>query len=216
MEASFDSFIVQQSPKNLKYGLLSITPESRYSSLMPWHFKQVYDIVWNETKGIKINTVVDANAHIGVDSILFRLLFPTAEITSIEMDKNTFGQLQKNVNKLAMITNIKNVKSVNTLNMDCLDYVYDAQYEFVYFDPPWNDLDYKSKTITDLYLSGVALSEIVNKVLEQQKGLVCIKLPYNVDLNQYKEKINCKYFKSYNIYTSPKKVKISYVLVFIK
>lgn len=215
MEASFDDFIVNQSPRNLNYRLLSITDKSRYSSLMPWHVDQVKNIFLQETKGMVIGHIVDANAHIGVDSILFRLVYPNADITSIELDDDTFIQLEKNVNKLHLITNNKNVKGIASLHMDCLDYIFNHNYDLIYFDPPWNDSDYKSKTIDDLYLSGEALSTIVNDVLEINQCIVCIKLPANVNLTNYKKKINANYFRTYNVYTTPKKVKVSYVLVFI-
>ena len=35
MKLSFDQFIIDQSPPDLNYGLLSVVPSSRYSSLMP-------------------------------------------------------------------------------------------------------------------------------------------------------------------------------------
>jgi len=212
----FDEYIINQSPKNLNYGLLSITDKSRYSSLMPWHIEQVKAIFTQETKEYDINVIVDANAHIGVDSILFRLMYPNAKITSIELDDTTYLQLEKNVKNLAAITNNKKVKPIKTLHMDCLDYIFDNTYDLLYFDPPWNDLEYKNKNIDDLYLSGRALSDIVNEVINLNECIVCIKLPANINLTTYKKKIYATYFHSHNIYTADKKDKISYVLVFIQ
>lgn len=222
MEPSFESFITNQSPKNLNYKHLSITEKSRYSSLMPWHFDQVRSIFLQETKGLNIKHIVDANAHIGVDAILFRIVYPNANITAIELDNNTFVQLEKNISKLPLITGNANVRTIVPVHMDCLDYIFDQKilinypYDLIYFDPPWNDADYKSKNLEDLYLSEESLSDIVNNVLENLPCLICIKLPVNINLTLYRKKINAEYFRSYNIYTTPKKVKVSYVLVFIQ
>lgn len=213
MEARFDSYIVQKSPPDLNYGLLSITNESRYSSLMPWHLQQVRNIIINETRYLTVNNLVDANAHIGVDSILFRLIFPNANITSIELNPNTYQQLVKNMNNIDNIVG-RHVKPIQILNMDCLDYIYNYNYDLVYFDPPWNDADYKQKNIYDLYLSNISLSSIVNSLMG--RCCVIVKLPYNLNIHSFRNNIQCNYFKVYNIYTSNDRKKISYILVFIQ
>lgn len=214
MDPRFESYINSKSPRELNYGLLNITDKSRYSSLMPWHYEQVKNIIQNETQYLNIGKIVDANAHIGVDSILLRNIYPNADITAIELDNNTFVQLQKNMNNLNKIVG-KATKPIEALHMDCLDYIYDYEYDLIYFDPPWNDADYKSKVIIDdLYLSGQSMSSIVQSLI----GYCCIivKLPYNINIHFFRSQIQCNYFKVYNIYTSNDNKKVSYLLVFIQ
>lgn len=213
MEPRFESYIVQKSPPDLNYGLLNITNQSRYSSLMPWHLQQVKNIIQNETRYLTVDSLVDANAHIGVDSILFRLIFPNTDITSIELNPNTYQQLVKNMNNISVIVGHR-VKPIQTLNMDCLDYIYNNNYDLIYFDPPWNDSDYKSKQINDLYLSNISLTSIVNSLMGE--CCVIVKLPYNINIHSFRNQIQCNYFKVYNIYTSNDQKKISYLLAFIQ
>lgn len=166
---AFDTFIVDKSPKNLNYKYLSITDQSRYSSLMPWHYDQVSNIFLKETKGMDINHIVDANAHIGVDSIMFRNIYPDADITAIELDKDTFGQLEKNIQKLSLITNKKKVKTIEALNMDCLDYIFK------------NDNSISNNDVTDEEILPASIEDLIiqdfgedDDIYEQRKDITLI------------------------------------------
>jgi hypothetical protein len=213
----FDQYIINQSPLDLNYGELLITNESRYSSLMPWHIDQVSQIVLQETYGLNINQIVDNNAHIGVDSILFRLLFPDANILSIELNPQTFNLLQQNVNHLNQIINQQHVKPIDVVNDDCLNYV-GFKTDIQFYDPPWG-IDYQKYNKMNLYLSNIDLGYIVNNVLRVNPCLIILKLPFNIDMQSLWNKIIYNipyqlYFNSYNIYTQSGK--LSYILAFIK
>jgi predicted RNA methylase len=213
MHQRFEQFIIKESPKNLNYGLIEITSESKYSSLMPWHIEQVSNLIKLETKNIKVNKIVDCNAHIGVDTILFRLLFPNTNITAIELNELTYSILINNINNINLITNQTN-KSIEPLNIDCLDYIFYNEVDIMYFDPPWGGPNYNEIADINLYLSGYELTEIISDVFLVYNCLIIIKLPRNIDIYNYKQKFNNHYFKTYNIYT--KNNKISYILAFIK
>jgi hypothetical protein len=212
----FDTYIIKQSPSDLNYGQLNITRESRYSSLMPWHINQVKQAILYETQNLQINTIVDCNAHIGVDTILFRLLFKEANITSIELNKQTYDVLEQNVNNLQNIVG-DHVKNINVVHDDCLNYIFTNQYDLVYIDPPWSNSCYKQEKKINLYLSKLHLGDIINNILRINKCLVIVKLPFNIDFPTLWNKITFNINNlSYNIHQilTPSG-KISYLLMFI-
>lgn len=218
MEKHFDHYIVKQSPPYLNYGLLKITDESRYSSLMPWHIDQVCQCILDETQNMIVNHIIDCNAHIGVDTILLRLLFSHADITAIELNPNTYQILKENMNNIDIITNDEDIKNINVINDDCLNYSM-TPANIRYYDPPWQGTGYKQNEKINLYLSNIDIGVIVNTVLKYNPCLIILKLPYNIDMVSLYNKISYGlnyqiYFKTYNIYTSSGK--LSYILAFIR
>jgi len=217
MKSSFDTYITKLSPKNFNYNELIIADDSRYSCLMPWHYEQVNKILLFETKYLNISSIIDATGNIGCDSILFRLLFPDAEITTIELNTNTFNILNQNMNNLTKITNT-NVKKIKTLNMNCLDYIYDNDADMIYVDPPWEGESYKQNQYFNLCLSGYEIGNIVNSLLYNYT-LIVAKLPVNFDYHKFKSQVMYNinqpiYISYYTINTSSGKA--SYVLSFIR
>jgi predicted RNA methylase len=217
----FDNFIVQQSPPNLDYGQLSISAESRYSSLMPWHIDQVRQCILTETKDLLINNIIDATAHIGIDTILLRLLYPEATIVAIEISPQIHKLLQQNVDNLPLITNDPHVKTILTRNVDSIDYIFNKYFDLnnvdlLYFDPPWGE-DYQKK-VMNVTLSNYHIGDIVNDIIATYRTLVVVKLPYNVDLEDFERRAFKDiegYYNIYSIYTpSLKNPKISYMLAF--
>lgn len=217
----FDKYIIDQSPPDLNYGLLKVVPASRYSSAMPWHIDQVADIIQNETKNENIHTITDACANIGVDTILFRLLFPYQDIVAIELNMNTFKVLQENMDNICTITS-KYRKPIIVKNMDCLDYIYNnpsgdkspSSTDLVYFDPPWPE-NYKQGTI-DLYLSGQHLGSVIHQLLIKNPCLVIVKLPFNMNIPAFEYHIGNANIHYYTIYTLGRNPKIAYELAFIR
>jgi predicted RNA methylase len=215
--STFDNFIIAQSKPYFNYKHIKMVPESRYSSLMPWHIDQVSECVLKETEHLKINNIIDATAHIGVDTILFRLLFPTATIVAIELDQNVYQLLQHNINNINLITN-SDTKSIITKNVDSLQYIFNPYFDLnnvdlIYFDPPWGDA--YTQPSMDLTLSGHHMGDIVNDIILNSNTLVVVKMPYNIDLQAFKDRAFKNidgYFNLYNIYTKNKKV--SYMLAF--
>jgi len=211
----FDQYIVNQSPADLDYGQFVVAQESRYSSLMPWHIDQVKNIILKETKNVTINTILDCNAHIGVDTILFRLLFPSSDMTAIELNPQTYSLLVQNCQNRNNIVGHE-VKDIKVLNDDCLNHVH-QDVDLIYFDPPWGQ-QYTQYDKINLYLSGVNVGDVINQVLRHHASLVVLKLPYNIDLTTLWTKITYQLpFLTNHLYRilTPSG-KISYLLMFIK
>lgn len=215
---SFDKYITEQSPDDFNYRQLVVSNDSRYSCIMPWHLDQVTNSFLYETQNLYINDIIDSTGNIGCDSILLRLIYPDSNITTIELNKNTYDLLVVNMNNLKNITH-ENVKEIKTLNMDCLNYIYENVVDMIYVDPPWDGKDYKSQKYHDLKLSGIDIGKIVNKLLIRNSGLIVVKLPSNIDYKKYEMQVMFNltrpiYINYHTIYTDSGKV--SYILSFIR
>ena len=212
----FEEFIIEKSPSNFDYNELIVAKNSRYSSLMPWHIKEVSRCFIDETQHLSIRKIVDSTANIGCDSILFRLLYPQSDITAIELDNETFKLLRDNMNNIGNITH-SIVKHIDVLNMDCLDYIFNHESDMIYLDPVWGQ-DYKKNKYMAIYLSDHEIGTVVNQLLKKNPCLIVVKLPYNIDYVKFQSQVinninQPVYINTHNIYTTKK---ISYMLSFIR
>ena len=223
----FDDYIVNQSPPDFNYGELTVVPSSRYSSMLPWFIDQVSDQLSYQLnqEALLLNRpvvdIIDCTGNIGCDTILFRLLLPDADITVLENDEETFNALQENMNHLDRITSDPDVKEIEAININCLDYIYNNQTDVMYFDPPWGGTSYKNNKYINLYLSknGVdySIGTIINQVLKENPCLVILKSPYNFNYIQFVEEVSAGlHLDIQNVDIKAPSGKISYVLSFIR
>ncbi|HSW76904.1 MAG TPA: hypothetical protein VLG50_07650 [Candidatus Saccharimonadales bacterium] len=211
----FDNYIINLSPHDFDYRYISVVKdESRYSSLMPWHISQVKNCITHFTNDISFDGIIDATAHIGCDTILFRLLFPNLPITAIEKNENTFDILKKNMNNLCQIVH-HDIRGIDIIHQDCTDYLMnrDLSRKLIYIDPPWNGTDYKLKTCIDLHLSSYHVVDFINCLLCQNSALIIVKLPSNFNFKSFNY-IKDVVITYHNIVTQNNK--ISYILGFIR
>lgn len=124
----------------------------------------------------KYYTIVDGTAGIGGNTISFSKYF--SKVISYEINKNRFNMLANNLK----IYNLKNTEIYNC----------DSTIEFVnshvyFFDPPWGGPEYKKTKNLKLKLSKNKLIDIINRIKSiNNKAKICFKLPYNYDLNEFK------------------------------
>jgi hypothetical protein len=62
----------------------------------------------------------------------------------------------------------------------------DLDFNLIFLDPPWGGPNYKSKKILTLEMDNIGLKEIT-KTLKLKGKIVVWKLPYNYDMNDFKE-----------------------------
>lgn len=215
----FDTYITAQSTNTMNYNHLAIHKDSRHSSIMPWHLEQVRKAIAYELSDTPFHTIVDCNAHIGADCMVFHSLFPCIPITAIEMDKEVVKILQTNVENVNRISNTPTLVPITVIQDDCIHYLThnDVSDTVVYFDPPWG-VDYKQNQKMNLYLSGLHLGDVVNFVLFNGPAMVIVKVPANFDFQEFDKRIDYEVdCKQYNIVTPSKRsYNISYTLLFIK
>lgn len=134
--------------------------------------------------------IVDATAHVGVDSAVLAHSFPQAKITAIEYDPDVYKILNANLERHGYSDR------VDALNESSADYFLrhggEPDADLVYFDPPWGGPGYKKTS--DLYLrssqgKGVPVSKVVNAVLGSSDALVVLKTPHNFDYRAFERRL---------------------------
>ena len=177
-ETVFDEMVLKDSDRVniLDYRKLKASSNSAFSSLLPKHIQQV-ERVFNDWFDVSdSSTIVDATAHIGVDSIHFATMFKHATIESYEIDKNVAGLLTKNVKTFSLSDRI-HVHPMNFLQSQLPDNVL-----YVYIDAPWGGRDYKKMPADsfELFLGQYNIKEIAKRLLLSQKTKsVVLKVPRN-------------------------------------
>jgi hypothetical protein len=170
----FHPSILQDRVEGFDFSLFHTNSESQYSSLLPKHVKQVNDIMkkWFTNP----RHIVDATAHIGVDTVHFAKMFPTATIDSFEVNKKTFDLLIKNVDAFKLKSKIQPHHS------SFIDANLDHKSSFVYIDAPWGGKSYKDVDMGEfeLYLDAINIKEIARRlIVSGNTDTVVLKVPRN-------------------------------------
>ena len=151
----FDKTITARYPRYKKF---VVVPSSAYSVLKPWQEPQVTKILntWFPTTSA-IQAVVDATAHIGVDTIHLSDTFPTAMVDAYEIVPMTYDALVKNIRAFG-----KQNKITPHLE-DITTWVPTKSIDLLYVDPPWGGEDYANLPSIDLYLQAEGVEPDENK-----------------------------------------------------
>jgi hypothetical protein len=183
----FESWIVEAARKNtnIRYDLIeTVGQESRYSSLLPHHIPKVTSAFIREIPSA--NSILDATAHIGVDSLNFINMYPNCQLTAIEIDQKTASVLGRNLNNIDAILG-KRVPNRPVVivgsSISYLESYIGPQFDFVYFDPPWGGPNYKNIPKLELQLDNNPISYIIQWVFN--KGItrkIVVKLPMNANI----------------------------------
>lgn len=192
----------------IPYARLSITNDSLFWSLMPWHIDSVADAFRREYPESPPRKISDRTAHVGVDMLHLSRLFPGAMMEGYEKCPDTFCLLEDNVKRLAL-----DCKKW-TLKCGCgAQDGPDAETDLVYLDPNWGGSDYKSKSAMELYLGDTSVSDLIVAWLDKgKKGLkICLKAPINWDGHQ---KLQDRQNIKYRIYRVLNGQRLSYNLFF--
>jgi 16S rRNA G966 N2-methylase RsmD len=121
--------------------------------------------------------IMDCTSGLGGNTFSFSKYFK--KVISIELDKNRYNMLKKNINH----NNIKNVKMYND---DCVKFLR-KKTDAYFFDPPWGGPDYKLKESISIKLSNKSLYEIVKIIRKYNNGLIFFKLPFNYNMSEFNE-----------------------------
>jgi predicted RNA methylase len=185
--------------------LTSLNPEykdfvsvesSEYSSLKPWEKPQVSSIYkkWFSQPNL-IKRIVDASAHIGVDTIHMAELFPEATIDAFEIIPETTLALQKNV---------KTKKLENRITVhyeDSTVWIPTHNIDIIYIDPPWGGKGYQDIYSLDLYMQSEQSMKVpdknINFIIDRwmETGFVrnvILKVPFNFNKNYIKNRYDVK------------------------
>ncbi len=228
----FGEWIVKSSKgTGIDYGRFDTI--DNFSSLMPYQIKSVSDFFKKEMPSASY--IVDANGHIGCDSVNFSRLYPEAKIDSCEIDKKTFDVLKENIRRMyqrGAPLNRENIQLLSAINIypvnkDSIKYINELEKaDMIYFDPPWDGKDYKLKERMDLFMTTdgkqKSIGEIVKDVFEKEKTKdIFLKLPFNFDMESFKKTVDSEKITRKLVYTSAKipnfkKTGIAFILLHIK
>jgi hypothetical protein len=190
MSSKFSQYIIRASReiKNcIDYNIfVTAGEESNYSCLLPWQIKQVSSALLEEFKEFKNSRIIDANAHIGCDTVNFLKIFPLAHITAIEINPIAFKCLTANIASLSedmqKRTCLRLGDAINIIPT-LISHDHDRGH-VVYFDPPWGGPDYKKHKKLHLYLGKKNIIDYIVELLsfpDKKCSMVIFKAPYNFD-----------------------------------
>lgn len=183
----FEDWILADASRNtnIRYDLIETAgQESRYSSLLPHHIKLVNAAFKSEIDDA--NIILDATAHIGVDSLNFINMYPNCQLTAIEINQNTANILARNLTNADSILGKQVINRPVVMIGSCISYLDSytgPNFDFIYFDPPWGGPNYKDIKNLELELDNNPISYIIPWIFN--KGVtrrVVVKLPKNADI----------------------------------
>lgn len=210
---TFSSDIIAESKKTpgcFDYTKLCIVESSPYSCLMPAHAKRTAEII-EHSLGKPPTTFIDATANIGCDTINFCNKFNISRGISIEVNKDAYECLKKNIEAF-INTQKASTNKYFAFNENCLDFIkgFKLQTDFVYFDPPWGGPDYWKEKKLSLALEhngiSIPIHEVVNFTFDQKfTDMVVVKLPSNYDQKAFSNGIRNAVVTKHSVYKKKKK-----------
>jgi hypothetical protein len=178
----FPPSILRVEGSALDFGLFETKGAvSLYSSLMPWHLPDVDVALRAEFPGPPPRAIIDATAHIGVDSANFLRIFPRAKVTAIEIDPSVARVLRRNAARIAA-RYAQPGGGIEVVEGDSLAYLRRVAkpVDLIFLDPPWGGPGVHSP----LDLSGEPLPKVVAELLRAARVIV-VKLPRWTDLDAF-------------------------------
>jgi predicted RNA methylase len=164
-------------PPNYNYDGLDYDDEGLYSITHPKDAdiisKTIIDII-----GTHELNIIDLTAGCGGNMISFIKYF--TKVTGVEINKNRYNILKKNLSKYPY-------KNYELLCCSATDNINYNNYDVFFIDPPWGGPDYKKYVNIELYLSDIKLEDFILKL--PKKTLIVLKLPFNYDIDKFKNNI---------------------------
>lgn len=213
----FNSKIIQEGKKyGIKFEEIEIAESSLFSSIEPYHLPSISEIF--ELEKINPESIIDATANIGGDSINFIRLFPNVKLTALEIDTKTSYILRRNMKNLKDILNKDQEYDVKVINMSAVDYFSEYRYaDMIYFDPPWGGRDYIKSEKLLLFLDEISIGTIIKNILVQgMTQLIVLKIPINADIEIIQSDIGDDVTYKLHDVNDYDKNKVSYRLMIIR
>jgi 16S rRNA G966 N2-methylase RsmD len=195
--------------------------ETFYSVAGPYQTNQEIKVFRSLFKHKQPKEIIDATAHVGVDSLTLAYSFPKAHVTSVERNPDVYKLLRENIEELGYSTHKNGHNRVTAVNMSADIYLenLNQNVDLIYMDPPWGGRGYVAASDLPLHdESGnpsIPLSKVVNLALKKTELLV-LKAPYNFKVNEFGEKINGKIESVRNINRLNDSSRASFIFMIIK
>jgi len=153
------------------YSDLRLTPEGLYSVTKRIDGERLIAFLHGMIPDMPKQTITDATACVGGDTLLFSLHFKKVE--SIEWKRHNMAVLQNNVE----VFGAGNV----VLHEGDATRVFNWKTDVLYVDPPWGGPDYRKLQNLELFIGSYRLDEWIEDVLKRtgRPKTVVLKLPRN-------------------------------------
>lgn len=143
---------------------------------VPYNYIKLYSSKEQSVKTLDIvkiyanknNTITDATAGIGGNSLMFAQYYKC--VNCVELDLDAY-KIMKN--------NLKMFKNCNFYNNSYIDICKTLKQEIIFLDPPWES-NYKSKEKSKLELSNIPIKNIIEN-LHNYCNLLVLKCPINFE-----------------------------------
>lgn len=136
------------------------------------------DLITNIIKGKITNNsnIFDGTGGLGGNVISFAKSFKS--VIACELNSDRFKLLENNLK-------IFGIQNVTLYNGNCLDILFNKNYNAYFFDPPWGGPEYKLNDKITIKLGNYDLVEIIKKIREKNKSPIFMKLPGNYNLEEF-------------------------------
>ena len=153
------------------YSDLILTPEGLYSVTKRIDGERLIAFLNGMIPDIRKQTITDATACVGGDTLLFSLHFKKVE--SIEWKRHNMAALQNNVE----VFGAGNV----VLHEGDATRVFNWKTDVLYVDPPWGGPDYRKLENLELFIGSYRLDKWIEEILKrtERPKTVVLKLPRN-------------------------------------
>ena len=153
------------------YSDLLLTPEGLYSVTKRIDGERLIAFLNGMIPDIRKQTITDATACVGGDTLLFSLHFKKVE--SIEWKRHNMAALQNNVE----VFGAGNV----VLHEGDATRVFNWKTDVLYVDPPWGGPDYRKLENLELFIGSYRLDKWIEEILKrtERPKTVVLKLPRN-------------------------------------
>ena len=153
------------------YSDLILTPEGLYSVTKRIDGERLIAFLNGMIPDIRKQTITDATACVGGDTLLFSLHFKKVE--SIEWKRHNMAALQNNVE----VFGAGNV----VLHEGDATRVFNWKTDVLYVDPPWGGPDYRKLQNLELFIGSYRLDKWIEEILKrtERPKTVVLKLPRN-------------------------------------
>ena len=158
------------------YSDLLLTPEGLYSVTKRIDGERLIAFLNGMIPDIRKQTITDATACVGGDTLLFSLHFKKVE--SIEWKRHNMAALQNNVE----VFGAGNV----VLHEGDATRVFNWKTDVLYVDPPWGGPDYRKLQNLELFIGSYRLDKWIEEILKrtERPKTVVLKLPRNYNFTR--------------------------------
>jgi hypothetical protein len=158
------------------YEDLRLTPEGIYSVTKRTDGERMIAFLYGMIPDLRKQTITDATACVGSDTLLFSLHFKKVE--SIELKRHNMEALQNNVR-------VFGAKNVGLHEGDATR-IFNWKTNVLYIDPPWGGPDYYKIHNLELFMGSYRLDNWIEEILKRsdRPDTIVLKLPRNYNFTR--------------------------------